>query len=84
MITIRRSVILALAAGKARIWPGAGQPGARTEREVTLINGILATAVLLGLVLDAALGFWRADSAAGYVLVFYAPREVRETFFAPG
>ena len=47
-----------------------------------MIGGILAAAVLLGLALNAALGWWRADPAAGYVLVFYAAREVREIFFA--
>jgi divalent metal cation (Fe/Co/Zn/Cd) transporter len=45
-----------------------------------MIDGILATAVLLGLTLNAALGWWWADPAAGYVLVFYAAREVREIF----
>jgi hypothetical protein len=35
----------------------------RTEGRVTLIDGILATAVLLGLVLNAALGWWWADPA---------------------
>jgi divalent metal cation (Fe/Co/Zn/Cd) transporter len=34
--------------------------------------------VLLGLVLNATLGWWWADPAAGYVLVCYAAREVRE------
>jgi divalent metal cation (Fe/Co/Zn/Cd) transporter len=48
-----------------------------------MIDGILAIAVLLGLVLNAALRWWWADPAAGYVLVFYAAREVREIFFAP-
>jgi divalent metal cation (Fe/Co/Zn/Cd) transporter len=54
----------------------------RTEGRVTLIDGILASAVLLGLVLNAATGWWWADPAAGYVLVFYPAREVREIFFA--
>jgi divalent metal cation (Fe/Co/Zn/Cd) transporter len=40
-----------------------------------VIDGILATAVLLGLVLNAALGWWWADPLAGYVLVYYAIRE---------
>ena len=57
-----------------------GNPVLRTEGRVTLIDGILATAVLLGLVLNAALGWWWADPAAGYVLVFYAAREVRDIF----
>jgi divalent metal cation (Fe/Co/Zn/Cd) transporter len=59
-----------------------GNPVLRTEGRVTLIDGILATAVLLNLVLSAALGWWWADPAAGYVLVFYAAREVGEIFFA--
>ena len=33
-----------------------------------------------GLALNAALGWWWADPAAGYVLVFYAAREAREIF----
>ncbi len=43
-----------------------------------MIDGILAVAVLLGLVLNAGLGWWWADLAAGYVLVYYAVHEVRE------
>ena len=58
-------------------------PVLRTEGRVTMIDGILATAVLLGLILNAALGWWWADPAAGYVLVFYAARERTEIFFAP-
>jgi len=33
-------------------------------------------------VLNAARGWWWADPAAGYVLVYYAVREVREIFTA--
>jgi divalent metal cation (Fe/Co/Zn/Cd) transporter len=76
-------VMLALAAGKARIGRALGNPVLQTEGRVTLIDGILATAVLLGLVLNAVLGWWWADPAAAYVLVFYAAREVRQ-IFAPG
>jgi divalent metal cation (Fe/Co/Zn/Cd) transporter len=49
---------------------------------VTMVDGILATAVLAGLALNAALGWWWADPAAGYVLVYYAVREAREIFTA--
>ena len=76
-------VMFGLAAGKARTGRALGNPVLQTEGRVTLIDGILATAVLLGLVLNAALGWWWADPAAGYVLVFYAAREVREIFFTP-
>ena len=44
---------------------------------MTLIDGVLATAVLVGLVLNAVLGWWWADPVAGYVLVFYGAREAR-------
>jgi divalent metal cation (Fe/Co/Zn/Cd) transporter len=70
--------MFAFAAGKARTGRALDNPVLRTEGRVTTIDGILATAVLLGLIMNAALGWWWADPAAGYVLVFYAAREVRD------
>ena len=78
------AVMFALAAGKARTGRALDNPVLRTEGRVTMIDGILASAVLLGLVLNAGLGWWWSDPAAGYVLVYYAGREVREIFAAPG
>jgi divalent metal cation (Fe/Co/Zn/Cd) transporter len=72
--------MFALAAGKGRTGRELDNPVLRTEGRVTTIDGILAAAVLLGLILNAALGWWWADPAAGYVLVYYAAREVREIF----
>jgi len=72
--------MFALAAGKARTGAALGNPVLMTEGRITLIDGILAAAVLLGLVLNAAVGWWWADPAAGYVLVCYAAREVWEIF----
>ena len=77
---VTAAVMFVLAAGKARTGRALGNPVLQTEGRVTLIDGILAAAVLAGLVLNAALGWWWADPAAGYVLVFYAAREVREIF----
>jgi divalent metal cation (Fe/Co/Zn/Cd) transporter len=79
---VTAAVMFALAVGKARTGRALDNPVLRTEGEVTMIDGILATAVLLGLIMNAALRWWWADPAAGYVLVFYAAREVREIFFA--
>ena len=45
------------------------------EGRVTMIDGILACAVLLGLVLNGLVGWWWADPAAGYVILYYALRE---------
>ena len=67
--------MFALAAGKARTGAALDNPVLRTEGRVTLVDGILATAVLLGLVLNAAAGWWWADPAAGYVIVYYGARE---------
>ena len=69
-----------LAAGKARTGKALDNPVLRTEGRVTATDGILAVAVLVGLLLNATIGWWWADPAAGYVLVFYAGREVREIF----
>ena len=79
---VTAAAMFALAAGKARTGRALGNPVLQTEGRVTLIDGILATAVLAGLALNAALGWWWADPAAGYVLVYYAAHEVREIFFA--
>ncbi|MFD8717745.1 cation transporter [Streptomyces sp. NPDC059629] len=77
---VTAAVMFALAAGKAHTGAALDNPVLRTEGRVTLIDGLLAAAVLLGLVLNAALGWWWADPVAGYVLVYYAVREVREIF----
>src|ERR1022692_1042690 len=71
------AVMFALAYGKTRTGTALGNPVLTTEGRVTLIDGALATAVLAGLILNTALGWWWADPAAGYVLVFYAAREAR-------
>jgi divalent metal cation (Fe/Co/Zn/Cd) transporter len=77
---VTAAVMFALARGKATTGRALGNPVLRTEGRVTMIDGILAVAVLAGLALNAGLGWWWADPAAGYVLVCYAAREVREIF----
>lgn len=68
-------VMFALAAGKARVGEALGNPVLRTEGRVTLVDGLLAVGVLIGLVLNAAFGWWWADPLAGFVLAGYAVRE---------
>jgi hypothetical protein len=68
--------MFAPAAGKARTEAALGNLVLRTEVRVTMIGGILACAVLLGLIFNAAAGWWWADPAAGYVLVYYAGPQV--------
>jgi divalent metal cation (Fe/Co/Zn/Cd) transporter len=66
-----------LSRGKARTGAALENAVLRTEGRVTFVDGILASAVLLGLVFNAALGWWWADPATGYVLVYYGAREAR-------
>lgn len=68
-------VMLALAAGKARTGAALGNPVLQAEAKVTVVDGTLAAAILLGLVLNALLGWWWADIAAGAILVVYGVRE---------
>jgi hypothetical protein len=58
------AAMVALAAGKARTGKALGNPVLVTEGRVTLVDGILAVAVLAGLVLNAAAG-WRQGGPAG-------------------
>jgi divalent metal cation (Fe/Co/Zn/Cd) transporter len=73
-------VMFALAFGKARTGAALANPVLVTEGRVTLVDGLLAVAVLAGLLCNAAAGWWWADPLAGYVLLGYAVREVREIF----
>ena len=68
-------VMFALATGKARTGRALGNPVLVAEGRVTTIDGLLATAVLAGLVLNATAGWWWADPLAAAVLVYYALRE---------
>lgn len=46
-----------------------------TEGRVTLVDAYLAGAVLLGLLLNALVGWWWADPLAALVIVYYGIRE---------
>lgn len=70
-------VMFGLAYGKARAGAALDNPVLRTEGRVTLIDGLLASAVLFGLILNAAFGLWWADPLAGYVIVYYGIKEAR-------
>lgn len=71
-------LMLALASGKTRTGKVLANPVLIAEGRVTLIDALLAGSVLLGLVLNATLGWWWADPLAGLVIVYYGTREARE------
>jgi divalent metal cation (Fe/Co/Zn/Cd) transporter len=51
-----------------------------TEARVTLVDGALAAAVLLGVALNAAAGWWWADPLAALVVLAYSVREARHAW----
>jgi divalent metal cation (Fe/Co/Zn/Cd) transporter len=74
------AAMFALAWGKHAVGRRLGNPVLITEGRVTLIDGVLATSVLLGILLDYTLAWWWADPVAGLVIVFYAAREAVHIF----
>ncbi|HWU39427.1 MAG TPA: cation transporter [Candidatus Acidoferrum sp.] len=68
-------VMFALAAGKQATGRRLENPVLRTEGRVTFVDGVLATAVLGGLLLNALVGWWWADPMAGYFILVYGVRE---------
>jgi divalent metal cation (Fe/Co/Zn/Cd) transporter len=71
------AVMFGLALGKARVGRALDNPVLRTEGRVTMVDAFLATAVLVGLALNAGFGWWWADPLAGYVILFYGLKEGR-------
>lgn len=68
-----------LAHNKSRVGHALANPVLVAEGRVTFIDGVLATAVFVGLLLNALAGWWWADPLTGFVIVYYAIREARES-----
>ncbi len=67
--------MLLLAWGKKATGQRIDNPVLITEGRVTLIDALLAAAVLVGLILNAAFGWWWADPLAGLVIIYYGLKE---------
>ena len=80
-LTATLAAMLLLATGKRLTGRELRNPVLEKESYVTLIDALLAAAVLAGLVLNALAGWWWADTAAGLVIVYYGVKEGREAFF---
>jgi hypothetical protein len=76
-LAVTVAVMFALAAGKRDTGRRLGNPVLETEARVTFIDGALAATVLLGVVLNAALGWWWADPLSALVILVYGAREAR-------
>lgn len=72
---VTAAAMFALAYRKAETGRRLANPVLLTEARITVIDGALAAAVLIGVLLNAALGCWWADPVSALVLVFYGGRE---------
>lgn len=72
--------MLALAAGKRSTGRQLRNPVLLTEARVTVIDGALAAAVLLGVALNAAAGWWWADPLSALVVLIYGLREAHHAW----
>jgi len=74
------AVMVALAQGKRVTGTKLSNPVLLPEGRVTMVDAFLAASVLVGLILNAALGWWWADPLAGLVIVFYGFKEGRHAW----
>jgi divalent metal cation (Fe/Co/Zn/Cd) transporter len=79
-LAVTALVMLALARGKADTGCRLQNTVLRTEARITVIDGALALTILLGVVLNTALGWWWADPTAALTLVLYAAREAQHAW----
>lgn len=73
-------VMVALALGKRRTGEALGNAVLTSEARVTMVDAYLAASVLVGLVLNAAFGWWWADPVSASLIVYYGLREWRHAW----
>ena len=74
-LALTAAAMFALAYGKHVTGRALDNPVLSTEAKVTVVDGVLAVSILVGLVLNAAIGWWWADTAASLVVVAYGLKE---------
>ncbi len=78
-LAVTAAVMFGLAFLKRRIATALGSPPLRSEAALTFLDGILSTATLTGLALNAGLGWWWADPCAALLVAIAAVNEARTT-----
>lgn len=79
-LAITAVVMFGLAIAKRRVASTLASEPFSAEAEMTFLDGMLSTATLLGLLLNALLGWWWADPLAGLLIAVIAIREAFESF----
>lgn len=73
-------VMFGLAIAKRRTATGLGSQPLAAEAMLTMLDGALATSILLALAANAVLGWWWADPAATVLVALVAANEARENW----
>lgn len=79
-LAITAVIMFGLAALKQRTARTMNSAPLRSEAALTFLDGVLSTATLTGLALNAAVDWWWADPTAALVVAVAALREGRETW----
>lgn len=79
-LAVTALVMFGLAVAKHRLADRLGSAPLRSEATMTFLDGVLSTATMTGLALNAALGWWWADPGAALLVAIAAANEARETW----
>jgi divalent metal cation (Fe/Co/Zn/Cd) transporter len=79
-LAITAVVMFGLAGAKRRIADNLASTPLAAEASMTFLDGILSTATMLGLLLNATLGWWWADPAAAFLVGLAAAAEAKENW----
>ena len=79
-LAITAVVMFGLSIAKRRIADRVDSSPLRSEAAMTFLDGILSTATMLGLLLNAVAGWWWADPAAALIVALAAANEARENW----
>jgi Co/Zn/Cd efflux system component len=77
-------VMFGLAIAKHRLARRLDSAPLRSEATMTFIDGVLSTATMTGLALNAVFGWWWADPGAALLVAFAAANEARENWREAG
>ena len=80
-LAVTAVVMFTLAAVKRRTAVAMGSAPLASEATVTFLDGMLSVTTLVGLALNAVLGWWWADPVAALLVALAALNEARESWF---
>ena len=79
-LAVTALVMFGLAASKQRVASRLGSSPLRAEASMTFLDGVLSTSTMLGLMLNAWVGWWWADPAAALIVGVVAGHEALENW----